>query len=92
MQVFAKIKALEDGCLPNEHINCTSKSKIKFCCETYFGPVIDNDYVLSLRKRYNEGSDDDNDYNNDGNDTNLNNDGDDVDDDNDDDGSDFFLT
>jgi len=92
MQVFAKIKALEDGCLPKEHINCTLKSKIKFCCETYFGPVIDNDYVLSLRKRYNEGSDDDNDYDNDGNDTNLNNDGDDVDDDNDDDGSDFFLT
>ena len=84
MQVFAKIKALEDGCLPKEHINCTLKSKIKFCCETYFGP--------SLMKRYNEGSDDDNDYDNDDNDTNLNNDGDDVDDDNDDDGSDFFLT
>ena len=37
--------------------------------------VIDNDYVLSLMERYNEGSDDDNDYDNDGNDTNLNNDG-----------------
>ena len=75
MQVFAKIKALEDGCLPKEHINCTLKSKIKFCYEIYFGPVIDNDYVLSLMERYNEGSDDDNDYDNDGNDTNLNNDG-----------------
>jgi hypothetical protein len=82
MQVFAKIKALEDGCLPKEYINCTLKSKIKFCCDTYFGPEIDNDYVLSLIERYNEGCDDDNDYDNDGNDTNLNDDGDD--------GTDFF--
>jgi hypothetical protein len=39
--------------------------------------------VLSLIERYNEGCDDDNDYDNDGNDTNLNDDGDD--------GSDFFF-
>ena len=52
MQVFAKIRALEDGCLPKKLINRTLKSKIKFCCETYFGPVIDNDYVLSLMERY----------------------------------------